>query len=224
MNNPSSPPVGLRQRVLDAARAEPAMTRRGTRLANLGMLVAGAVGLGLLSWQLGFAQGTRPGAFVLGTSAGWILAALTASWIALGRGGRMGGRPSRVLLATTVLTPLLLMGWLLAWNSIYRPEQCDAGVSSWGVACHELIVAMSAVMFIAFAAIRRFGDPVHPRIGGAALGTAAACWSGLVLNLRCTCAAPQHVALGHVLPILVTSVAGIGLGWWLLRLRTRSAK
>lgn len=184
------------------------------------MLAAAAGLLTFFFWQLGwFSLGERPLSFVLGTSGGWVVIAAVASWLALGRGGRMGGRPTSTLIATAVGAPIVLFAWLMFWNLFYLPTRCPPGVSEYGTACHELIVAMSAVMFTAFTAIRRFGDAVHPRSGGAALGVAAASWSGLVLNLRCTCATPLHVGVGHVLPLVVASVAGIALGGWLLRLR-----
>jgi len=209
-----------KRRLLAAARSEPAPMRRSVRLASLGILVASAALLTVLFWKLGwFTPGDRPLAFVLGTSVGWMAIASAASWLALGRGGRMGGRPTATLIGTAVGAPVLLLGWLMLCNLVYPPSACAAGISEFGTACHELIVAMSAVMFTAFAAVRRFGDPIHPKSGGAALGVAAASWAGLVLNLRCTCATPMHVAVGHVLPLVVASVAGISLGWWLLRLR-----
>ena len=88
---------------------------------------------------------------------------------------------------------------------------------------HQLIIAMSAVMFTAFATVRRFGDPVHPRATGAVMAVSAAAAAGMVINLRCSCATPLHVAVGHVLPLAVASLAGVGFGWLLLRLKRSPA-
>jgi hypothetical protein len=215
-----SPSEEIKNRIRDAVRVLPAPARPVTRRSHLLALGLAAAMLTVLLFVLGgFSAGDRPLGFVAATSSGWVALAAGVSWLALGRGGRMGGRPTVALIAGAIGAPVLLFGWLLVCNLLYAPTACPPGVSPFGTACHELIVAMSAVMFAAFAFIRRFADPVHPKSAGAALAVASASWAGLVLNLRCTCATPLHVGVGHVLPLAVASAAGVALGHWLLRVR-----
>jgi hypothetical protein len=229
--NPSDPPIDPRftqaaeaqqAAILQLAATNKGPDRRRTLLAHVGIILFGPVLLAVLLQLLGgYTQGDRPLPFVVGTSAGWVTVALACGWLALRRDQDMLGTSTRTLVITAGLAPVALFGWLLLWNRFYLPDACPPGVSSWGTSCHQLIIAMSAVMFSAFATVRRFGDPVHPKATGAVMGVSAAAAAGMVINLRCSCATPLHVGFGHVLPLAVAALAGVGFGAWLLRLRRR---
>ncbi|HUK61704.1 MAG TPA: NrsF family protein, partial [Dongiaceae bacterium] len=214
----------VKDAVLAMAAAPPSMDRKSTRRAHRAILLLGPLLLAVLLVMLGgFTPGDRPISFVIGTTSGWIAVAIACGWLATGRGGgkSMLGPPTHVLIGTVLVAPLALFGWLMLWNIVYHQASCAADISAWGKSCHSLIVAMSAVMFSAFAAIRRFGDPVHPKSSGAVMGVAAATAAGSVINLRCTCTTMLHVGVGHVLPLLVSSLLGALLGSLLLRLVKR---
>ncbi len=65
--------------------------------------------------------------------------------------------------------------------------------------------------------MRRFSDPTHPVLSGAALGAAAGAFSAFLVDLWCPVAYLPHLLLGHVLPLLTLTAVGAVLGRWVLR-------
>ena len=57
--------------------------------------------------------------------------------------------------------------------------------------------------------------------GGAALGVASGACAGLMVILWCPVAAPVHMAIGHVLPIVALAMIGSVLGHHVIALRAR---
>ncbi len=60
--------------------------------------------------------------------------------------------------------------------------------------------------------VRRGSDPVHPAATGAALGAACGACAGVMVELWCPVGAPRHVAVGHILPIVVVAILGASVG------------
>ena len=61
---------------------------------------------------------------------------------------------------------------------------------------------------------------MHPVASGAALGVASGALAGLLVVLWCPVAAPMHVAVGHVLPIVALAMIGSVLGHHVMALRS----
>lgn len=54
--------------------------------------------------------------------------------------------------------------------------------------------------------------PVHPMAAGAALGTAAGTWLGVLISFNCPVVSLEHIAIGHILPVVAMSVLGALVG------------
>jgi hypothetical protein len=171
--------------------------------------------LGLLALWGGPAHAAgRPLDAGAGMIGGTLALALVATWLALPPRRSMLSRPAPVLLAVALALPVLLGGWLVGWHSTYQ----DPFVRS-GFLCFGLTVATAPWPFavLVFAA-RRF-EPRLPGLAGAALGAAAGAWAAVMAELWCPLSVPDHVAVGHALPVLVLAAAGALAGRWLLRIR-----
>jgi hypothetical protein len=212
--NPSLPSelADLKQRVLAAARDEPAPTRRAAAVqvavlvVAAGCLVAyGFHARGGVHWAA-----ARPVPFLIGVALGWGLVAVGISFIALRRGRSMLGRSRNGLLGFVLATPPALFGWSLLWNTLY-PASLKATPGRVGLACLDLALTIGALPVLVLVLARRNTDPVHPAVTGAALGAAVGTWSALTMDLSCECTNPSHVALGHVLPVVLL----IGFGAWM---------
>lgn len=153
----------------------------------------------------------RPAGFVLVAEVGWAAATIATTCAALGPGRSMLGRPRAVLLCVALATPPTLYAWLVIWSAQF-PESLNAAPGRPGFVCFDYVLAMALWPLIAFALARRATDPVHPRSAGAVAGVAAGAWAGALLNLSCEISNPAHVALGHVLPVLLLSGVGVLVG------------
>ena len=96
---------------------------------------------------------------------------------------------------------------MLLWCLRY-PAMMSGSPNQPGFVCLVIALAMATAPLLAFMLLAKGSDPVHPRAMGAALGAAAGAWGALGIGLHCPYAFPAHVALGHVLPVLL--LAGIG--------------
>ena len=57
----------------------------------------------------------------------------------------------------------------------------------------------------------------HPRVAGAAMGSAAGAVAWLLVDLWCPVGHPAHVLLGHVLPMLILTAVGAFAGGYVAR-------
>jgi hypothetical protein len=160
-------------------------------------------------------------ALVVGT---WVLVAAIASWGAVGRGRSMLGRPTAHKVAIALLSPALLVAAALVGNALW-PETLGgpAGFQAHAT-CAALATLVSLGPLAAFAFIGRGSDPIAPSITGAAVGAAAGAWGAVGIALLCSQTAPDHVLLGHVLPVAVLALGGALLGARLLRVVAVRAK
>jgi hypothetical protein len=205
-----------RQRVLAEIRRRPSPVRSDRRGAvAAGCALAGAAMLGVLALWGGPAHAAgRPLDAGVGMIGGTLALALLATWLALPPRRAMLSRPAPVLLALALALPVLLGAWLVGWHPTYQ----DPFVRS-GALCFGLTVAAAPWPFAALVfATRRF-EPRLPGLAGAALGAAAGAWAAVVAEVWCPLSVPDHVAVGHALPVLLLSAAGALAGRWLLRLR-----
>jgi hypothetical protein len=91
---------------------------------------------------------------------------------------------------------------------------------SWhGEACRDIVLGLAGIPLLTGILLRRGTDPIHPRLKGAAIGTASASCAGLTMGLSCPVAFTLHLLLGHVLPLLGAAVFGALLGGVFLDLR-----
>jgi hypothetical protein len=210
----------LKRRVLAAARDQPAPTRSikalqwGLLVVAAGSLIAYAFrALGGVHWAA-----ARPTPFLIAVAAGWGLVAVVVSFIALGRGRSMLGRSRNLLLGFVIAAPPALLGWSLLWNALY-PVTLTPCVGRPGLVCLDLAVVIGVLPVLFLVLGRKNTDPVHPAMTGAALGAAVGTWSALTIDLTCECTNPSHVALGHVLPVVLLIVFGAWLGKRLIAIR-----
>ncbi len=217
--NPTQPPppldppdLALLARLRAETAAHPPLTRaqrRGRALAVLGAVVA------LLALALGALGGVhlegRPLPYIAGAAAGWLACALAATYFAA-REPHLGPRRSATWAA--VLLPTLLFAWMLGLNFAF-PETFAYCTGRPGFACLDLNITIGGAVVLAFALLKRDGVVVNRLAFGAGLGAAAGLWSGLIVSLSCECTNPSHIALGHVLPVVLLSTAGglLTFGW-----------
>jgi len=207
------PAPALKRRVLAAIRAEPAPTRETVRrrawlLIGLGIAVALAtfVQLG------GIRRYDRPTLLVLGTCLGWSAIATAAAWIGVARGRSMLGRSTASLVTLIVAAPLALLAWKVGITVRFGPQMLAPWPTRPGFRCLWLSLAMAVPLLVAFVAVRRRSDPVHPGLAGTALGVAAGVAAGTLVDLWCPVGFVPHVLLGHILPLLVVSALGAWAG------------
>ena len=192
--------------------------RRHARAVVLGFAATAAI---LVAISLPTTRG-RPLGYVVALVIAWLPIALLATWAAVGRGGSMLGRPARWLVATSLLTPVvLLLSWIpvtLRW-----PETLvDVSGAFEHGRCIAATVGFAVGPFVAFMLIRRASDPVNPVLTGAAIGTAAATWGAVTLPLICGFTAPRHMLIGHLLPVLLIAAVGAALGGRLVAVRPKT--
>ncbi len=217
------PSESLKLRVLQAARQHP-VPPRALRFPPLTALVAlAALAMGaVLQWGprlFGDAGGLahlagRPAgtsAFILG---GTLALAVAGTWLALPARRSMLAPARGVLLAVAAGTPLLIGAWLALWHGTYA----DPFVRT-GLRCFALTVMTAPWPFVVLLQASRRVEPRHPGSAGAALGGAAGAWAAFMVELWCPLAAHDHVLVGHLLPLLILSLAGAAIGARLFGLR-----
>jgi hypothetical protein len=164
--------------------------------------------------QLGTATAGRPG-----TSGGWIVVgtlvlATAATSLALPSRRSMLSPPRGRLLAVAIGAPLLVGAWLMIWGTTYA----DPFVR-FGWRCLVLTAGTAPWPFLALYRASHRLDPQHPRLTGAALGSAAGVWGAVLAESWCPLTAADHVLVGHVLPLVFLAAVGAGIGYRMFRLR-----
>jgi hypothetical protein len=231
----------LRSRVLAAVRREPVLPRQAEArkrmtLVALGFAAAGFIAIvkqaleatvprGARLWHIvvdgGVPTQDRPFGFAVTLEIVWVLIALLATWAGVARGRSMLGRSSASKVAVAVVTPVALVAtwltiavlWLkdvlpLAWLEVMD----EAPQMQFHANCALASAAYAVCPLFAFLAMRRHRDPVSPRTSGAALGAVAGAWGAVVHFPFCECTSPLHMALGHVLPVILLAIVGAFLG------------
>lgn len=215
------PPPSLRARILDAARnAGPSPTiarRRSTAMLALAGAAVASVGL-----ASGFGPAAnRPPRILLAIAIGGGCCAFAAAWVAATRGGMVLGRTRGALAAVAVLAPIALLAVATLATGLTGGVVLAGGTARQHFTCLSLTLLFALGPFLALGYARRGSDPVHPRALGAALGAAAGAWGGAMIDVHCGLTAVEHLALGHVLPILIVSAVGALLGARVLGVRSR---
>jgi hypothetical protein len=219
----STPPhPDLRIRVLAAASASPVVTR-GEGLRRQAMAVAAGFALPLaISFSVGWpGAGGRPAAYVATLAAAWLGVGLAATWAGLSRGRSMLGRSAVWRVFVAALTPVALLATALVAALVWPGTRDDAAGATDLRVC--VVVAMVCALgpLVAFAMVRRNSDPVAPRLTGAAIGAASGAWGALFIELHCAHTSVGHVALGHVLPVVLLTLLGVLVGDRVVAVRLR---
>jgi hypothetical protein len=133
--------------------------------------------------------------------------ALITSWSVLPGRRSMLGPDRGALLAVALGVPLFVGLWLLLWHTSYADPFERVGVK-----CLTLTAATAPWPFALLAYLAPRLEPRHPRLMGAALGSASGAWAAVMVELWCPLADPAHVAIGHVLPLVVLTLVAALLG------------
>jgi hypothetical protein len=245
MNGRASSAAGLRARVLRAVRQDPVAPRaRESRRRGLwigfGFAGAGAIAVtrSVLDRAVGVTSSLAEGrplwhvvpaggdvepphrlAYIVTLEIVWTLVSVGATWAGIARGRSMLGRSVATKLAVTTLTPLALMvTWFgLALMGLQTLE--DAPGALLHLHCALMSIAYAIGPLVAFFAVRRGTDPIHPRWGGAAIGAVAGAWGAALYVASCGCTSPAHIALSHVLPVAMLALSGALMGGRVLGLQ-----
>ena len=205
MSAPVLPP-DLRARVLQAVSQEPVPVRGEKRWRRAWPLIP-AFGFLLYAFR-GINFRGRPEAFVWAVGIAWLPIAAFATWVAVGRGRSMLGRPAPWLVAVLALTPVAMMltwaGLAVAWSLPFETRSTAHN----HLLCDVVGLVLALGPLLALGYLRKQTDPVRPRLTGAAIGTAAAAWAAVVHHFLCALESPRHVFLGHVAPLLAVSLVG----------------
>jgi hypothetical protein len=190
-------------------------------MRNAALLVTGIIVpvVVFLSWG-GLRQAPRPDLLVWQTAGGGAFIALTLCIVALRRGRSMLGRTAAVLLAVALLAPLVLFAWKLATSSEFEGMTAE-WPSRIGFKCLRLACLTAAWPLVGAIMVRRGTDPTHPRLTGAAIGAAIGSCSWVLVDLWCPVAYVPHLIVGHVFPLVVTTLTGAWLGGRLIALRSK---
>ena len=212
------PPAQLKSLVMAATAREASPSRHAVeRRRALSWFAAGLWMLLVFGGLGGMRAVERPIAFVLGTAAGWAALSLVATWGA-SRGGSMLGRPRSALLCVVVATPLLLEAWYV--GSVARSDiTVVASPVSASLRCVLATLAMALPPLALLLLGRKGGDPIHPRVTGAAIGVVSGAWAAVLIDLHCERVDFAHVTLGHVLPVVGLALVGGARGGTWLRVR-----
>jgi len=222
-SRPSAPAAAaeLRARVLAEVARTPSPTRADYKRRI--MLVAAIGALATVSLFLGtggMSPGTRPVEMIAFTVGFALVAAAVLTRLSSGQSGSMLGRSRPLLLTAVVVTaPVLAVVALCA--STFWPHAAEDHVESGAhLACGAMSVLQGALPLLALLLPKRGTDPVHPAVTGAALGMTAGAWTVVMAYMRCPHGNAMHCIVAHVVPTLILTALGAGLGWLLLRVRT----
>jgi hypothetical protein len=216
------PPESLKSRVLEAVRQRP-MPRRTDRFPTIALAALAAVVMSaVLQWVpllFGDVGGVAHAVGRPQTSGAWVLAgsvvlALSSTWLVLPFRRSMLSPPRGLLLGVTIGVPLLVGAWLMLWHTAY-----DDPFIRTGWRCFALTALTAPWPFATLVYASRRVEPRHPGTAGAALGAVAGAWAAVMVELWCPLAGHQHVLVGHVLPLVVLTLAGSAVGVRMFRLR-----
>lgn len=198
----SLPPL-LKQRVLSEARRRPAPTRAEVRRRLLrGWLAAAVTGVLVLFAVGGPGHSAgRPPVYTVAMAAGVAVVATLATALVVVPGASMLGRSRRLLLAVIGLVPLAVFAWLVLFHERYAPPFSRVGYRCLGLTLATAVAPLVVMFGTRRAAVRA------PVAEGAAFGAVAGAWAGVSVALWCPLSEPSHVAVGHVLPIVLLVIA-----------------
>jgi hypothetical protein len=207
--------IPLKERILAATAAAPSPTRADGRRRTLwlvGLSTVIAMVVFELAGGIGHAR-ARPLLFTVRLADGWALAASWLTWMVT-RQSAPRVHSHRLLSAASAVCPLALCAWAHYFHGLYEPPP---PCSDWP--CFALTLLTTATPLACFLAIRRGVEPDHPARLGAAAGAMCGAWAGVLALLWCPSTGTSHIAIGHALPIALSTGVGMLLGRRTLRVR-----
>jgi hypothetical protein len=209
----------LKRRTLAEVSRRSAPTRPQARTRALIAYAAATTAMAVVFFAAGGIEHSRgrPLVYTVLMAAGACAIALVATAAALGRGTSMLGRSLRVLALVAALVPVGTFVWLVAWHNRYADP-----FSRIGYRCLGLTLAMGIAPLVVTAFLRAGSAVRAPKASGAAIGAVCGAWAGVGVDLWCPLTEPTHIAIGHVLPILVLVAIGAIVGHSVLRMRVRA--
>ncbi len=207
------PPPDVRARLEAILPKRKVPTREQHRLRSIVLLAASLLPALYGLAVHGIHAGKRPVGYIVFFAVAWIGTAAAAGAYVLVPPKTTLGRSRGRLLALAVALPVALLGAALAANALF-PEALAGSQERWAMNAHCVKVALllSIAPLAAFLYVFRRSDPVRPSITGAALGAIASSWGGAILAVQCPNPEPVHVAIAHVLPVIVGAIVGAVLG------------
>lgn len=212
----------MRDPVLDelvrAATESTAPTRSQVRQRRALFVAVAAAVSGLIFLAMGGVRvGARPLGLIGSTFAAGVVAFGALLWSGVSRGGSMLGRPRKLIAATVAASALGLFAWKVGISGLFDRAEPIPGRP--GLRCLGLGALIALAPFSAFVQARRIYDAADPRLAGAGVGAAAGAFAWAVLDLWCPSGDLAHVALGHLVPMLMWITIGALLGMSALRRR-----
>jgi len=226
----SGPSPELKQRVLAAVQNTPAPTadehQRQAIGAIVGSTIAGlalAIAVGMaLHWhginEVKPQSPPRTITVLLESFIGSLAIAAIAVYFAAARGRSMLGRSRQVMAAAVVLAPIAVFVVKRAIGG-QVPGLVTSDYGQAGLKCLSISFLTGALPLAAVLYLRRFSDPIHPRLSGAGIGLSAGMLTWLVVDLWCPVCYVPHLLLGHVLPTVTFIAVGAVAGGYFLRIR-----
>jgi len=197
-----TPSSTLRDRVLAGVASRPARTRgEGRRRAAIIFAAALLTSASPLAVHGGFDFEQAS------VAAGGLTIATACAAFALGRGPRLLGHSPRVLVAVAVLGPAMRLVWLERWAT--GLDAAPLGV------CFVRALVSTAPLLAAAWLVKTRSIIDHARAAGAALGATCGAFGAIVVDLSCARGDSWHLALGHVAPVVASTLAGAAAGPWL---------
>jgi hypothetical protein len=203
--------------VLASVREVPAPTRQETLRRQTWLVAAGVVGaLAIFFIKGGLRMTSRPPSLVALTSLGTAGFVGVGMWLLFTRGRSGLRRPRTVLLGAAVFSTVAFVAWRYGISALY--DRTSLWPGRVGLRCLVLSVSTGGLMLFAALMSWRRSEPLTPVATGAAFGAGAGLGSALLVDLWCPVSYMPHLLLGHVLPIVILSVAGALIGGRLLGL------
>ena len=134
--------------------------------------------------------------------------AIGATFVALRR-SRDTSDVVRLIVAASVVVPLYAVLTLVSPLHAHAAPPFGVDISPWGARCLVLAGVVGGLTLAAFTAALRRAVPSASGLRGAALGAAAGAWAGLTVFIFCPSGELSHLVIGHVLPVLALTLAGL---------------
>ena len=199
---PSAGPSTLRDRVLIGIAAQPSLTRaqgRARAVVLFGLASVASAAPAVLCGEI-----DKDG---LSVATGSLLVAFACAATAMWRGKSLMGHSAATLAAVAVLAPIARFLWLSSWPSDAETDDPT---------CAARTIMSTTPFFLALFWVRARRVIEHPFAHGAALGTTAAAFGAVIVDMSCARAPPSHVLAAHVLPMVVSAIVGTFGGHFLM--------